>query len=173
MKAEPRDQHGHQGAGELVSPETVAMCNRSRNRERMRTTNVTDCAKVVPCTGAAHGGTGVGETRGIDGREASDQVNPMTETTAEEREEKGLRPMATEDEKEEEKGAEEEGEEGRDAVAMPSPMSPSRQEREQHELTHTPYRAWCPHCVRARGRNRAHKTNKDPEKSTVPKISFD
>ena len=80
--------------------------------------------------------------------------------------------MATEDEKKEE-GVEEEGEEGRDAIAMPSPMTPSRQEREQHELTHTPYRAWCPHCVRARGRNRAHKANKDPEKSTVPKIAFD
>ena len=109
----------------------------------------------------------------VTGQVSSDQVNPMTEVIGDEMEEKGLRPMATEDEKEEEKGAEEEGEEGRDAVAMPSPMSPSRQEREQHELTHTPYRAWCPHCVRARGRNKAHKTNKDPEKSTVPNISFD
>ena len=67
----------------------------------------------------------------------------------------GLRhDVATEDEKEKDLG-EEEGEEGREAVAAPAPRSPSRLERENHELTHTPYRAWCPHCVRMR---RKHST---------------
>ena len=88
-------------------------------------------------------------------------------------EEDGLSPGVAMEAKDEEGDAEEEGEEGREAVAMPSPMTPSRREREQHELTHTPYRSWCPHCVRARGRNRAHLANKDPEKPGVPRISFD
>ena len=89
------------------------------------------------------------------------------------RKETGLSPGVAVEEEGDEEGAEEEGEEGREAVAMPSPMAPPRKEREQHELTHTPYRSWCPHCVRARGRNRAHRANREPEKSGVPSISFD
>ena len=70
---------------------------------------------------------------------------------------------------------EEEGEEGREPRAGASPKTPSRLEREQHELTHTPYRSWCDHCVRARGRNRPHQAKKPEEKdeATVPRISFD
>ena len=90
-------------------------------------------------------GDGGGET-GIE------QLNPaeeqgMEEENQEEEEERstsegqrrkgGLRhDVATEEEKEKDLG-EEEGEEGREAVAAPSPISPSRLERESHELTHT------------------------------------
>ena len=85
----------------------------------------------------------------------------------------GLGPdVAAEEEKAADLG-EEEGEEGRDAVAAPSPKSPSRLEKENHELTHTPYRSWCPHCVRMRGRNTAHKKQEKKEKSWIPRISFD
>ena len=116
----------------------------------------------------AEGEAGKSEESGNE----QEQMNPVTEAEEEKEENKGLRPdVATEDAKEEE--GEEEGEEGREAIAMPSPLSPSRQEKEHHELTHTPYRAWCPHCVRARGRNRAHKTSADHDKSSVPKIAFD
>ena len=34
-------------------------------------------------------------------------------------------------------GAEEEGEEGREAKKAPTPIGPSREERERHNLTHT------------------------------------
>ena len=85
----------------------------------------------------------------------------------------GLGPdVAAEEEKAADLG-EEEGEEGREAVAAPSPKSPSRLEKENHELTHTPYRSWCPHCVRMRGRNTAHKKQEKKEKSWIPRISFD
>ena len=87
--------------------------------------------------------------------------------------EDGLSPGVAMEEKEGDEEAEEEGEEGREAVAMPSPMAPSRKEREQHELTHTPYRSWCQHCVRARGRNRAHRASREPGKAGAPRISFD
>ena len=69
----------------------------------------------------------------------------------------------------------EEGEEGREPRIGAVPNMPSKAEREQHELTHTPYRSWCEHCVRARGRNRPHqKGNRAADDGAkVPRISFD
>ena len=56
--------------------------------------------------------------------------------------------MATEEAEEEEKQEEEiEEEEGRRGRAMPSPPVVSRKEREEHELTHLPFRSWCPQCI--------------------------
>ena len=72
-----------------------------------------------------------------------------------------------------EEGAEEEGEEGREAKRIPIPSGPSKEEREKHNLTHTPYRSWCPHCVRARGRSTQHKKGDKEQESLVPRISFD
>ena len=68
----------------------------------------------------------------------------------------------------------EEGEEGRQPVRARAPHQVSHEERDVHELTHTPYRAWCRHCVRARGRNTPHRAGEHEHKSTgVPKISMD
>ena len=68
----------------------------------------------------------------------------------------------------------EEGEEGRQPVRVRAPQQVSKEERDAHELTHTPYRAWCRHCVRARGRNAPHKKgDRDHEEGCVPKISMD
>ena len=36
------------------------------------------------------------------------------------------------------------------------PVSPSEAEVEQHELTHLPFRNWCRHCVRAKGKESPH-----------------
>ena len=55
---------------------------------------------------------------------------------------------------------EEELEEGRVPNAMTVPEGPSHQEREEHNLTHIPFRDWCEHCVRARARRRAHRRRK-------------
>ena len=85
------------------------------------------------------------------------------------RKEDGLSPeMAAEKELEE-------GEKGREPRAGAIPSMPSKMEREQHELTHTPYRSWRQHCVRARGRNRPHQKNKNEEEELpkVPRINFD
>ena len=43
--------------------------------------------------------------------------------------------------------------------ARPLPQSrlPSRQEVQEHELTHIPYRSWCVHCVRGAERSNAHR----------------
>ena len=40
--------------------------------------------------------------------------------------------------------------------AVPIPKAPSKQEREEHEVTHLPYRAWCEFCTRSRARESPH-----------------
>ena len=49
--------------------------------------------------------------------------------------------------------------------------------RDEHELTHTPYAWWCRHCVRGRGKNKAHERKKrrdeEYERNKVPRISLD
>ena len=37
------------------------------------------------------------------------------------------------------------------------PRDPSKEERAQHEMTHLPYRSWCRHCVRGRGKQMPHQ----------------
>ena len=41
------------------------------------------------------------------------------------------------------------------------PIEPTASERRQHELTHPPYRDWCQHCVKAKGRHAASKKQLD------------
>ena len=43
-------------------------------------------------------------------------------------------------------------EEGRKAKGMHAPRVVSKEEREEHERTHIPYRSWCRACVKGRGR---------------------
>ena len=69
--------------------------------------------------------------------------------------------------------AEEEHEQGRRPLTRRSPLEPTRQEIEEHELTHTPYRSWCPQCVQGRGRQNAHKANKEKEDKGVPAFHLD
>ena len=57
-------------------------------------------------------------------------------------------------------GRSEEGEEARIPNKLSTPVYVSKSEREEHELTHTPYRSWCEHCVRCRGRNVQHRKRK-------------
>ena len=55
-------------------------------------------------------------------------------------------------------------------------MKVSDKEREAHELTHTPFRAWCPYCVRARGRSTSHLKNQGINKdrsNEVPRRNMD
>ncbi len=49
---------------------------------------------------------------------------------------------------------------------------PTREEVEAHNLTHIPFRSWCPHCVRGRGKNPKHEKGKEEEQS-IPVISMD
>ena len=40
---------------------------------------------------------------------------------------------------------------------MLDPKLPCQEEVRQHYLTHMPYRNWCPHCVRGRGKEMEHR----------------
>ena len=73
----------------------------------------------------------------------------------------------------EEKGADE-SEEAREVKAPRIPDAPSRAQVLQHRLTHRPFRSWCPHCVRGKGRADQHRksSQKDTE-SDIPKLASD
>ena len=43
-------------------------------------------------------------------------------------------------------------------IKMVDPKLPSQDEVDEHCLTHLPYRNWCRHCVRGKGRAADHKT---------------
>ena len=97
-----------------------------------------------------------GEEPAAQGGEGDDGQDAHGEHERDGRDGLGQDMAAETDDREIAEGAEEVlqegGEEGREGVGLSIPPTVSRQEREQHELTHTPYRSWCRHCVRARGR---------------------
>ena len=55
--------------------------------------------------------------------------------------------------------------------AIPAPCAPSQEEWDQHMLTHIPYRSWCPHCVRGRGRHDRHGPSSNC--GTIPELGAD
>ena len=72
-----------------------------------------------------------------------------------------IRPIEEVEAEEVEIDSEDEGQNGeREVKRMNSPIKPSREEVETHNLTHLPYRNWCRHCVRGRGKESAHTEGK-------------
>ena len=72
-----------------------------------------------------------------------------------------------------EAGGEEEEELGkRSVLKMMNPILPSKAEIEEHELTHLPYRNWCRHCVRGRGKEAPHKKQQE-QAVEMPEIHWD
>ena len=55
---------------------------------------------------------------------------------------------------------------------MLDPKLPSEAEVKQHYLTHMPFRNWCPHCVRGRGKEMDHK-KRDAEAHSMPEYHMD
>ena len=60
----------------------------------------------------------------------------------------------------------------RTAVRIQDPVLPSKADVEEHELTHLPYRSWCAHCVRAKGRAADHKKQEERQRD-VREIHMD
>ena len=50
----------------------------------------------------------------------------------------------------------------RETLRVQDPKEPSAEERENHMKTHLPYRSWCRHCVRGRGKQFPHRRSDDP-----------
>ncbi len=55
----------------------------------------------------------------------------------------------------------------------PDPGQPTRGERARHELTHLPFRPWCPACVMGRAPDDPHAAGPPDEERGVPKVSLD
>ena len=51
------------------------------------------------------------------------------------------------------------------------PGQPTKEEIEEHNVDHTPYRSWCPSCVRARAIGTPHRMRQDTQE--VPVLGFD
>ena len=52
------------------------------------------------------------------------------------------------------------------------PKEPTEEERELHNLTHMPYRAWCPLCVKCKGAGDYHKQYYDKKPVVQVDYSF-
>ena len=77
-------------------------------------------------------------------------------------------------EPEEDRGLEDTGESGTVKPHMLcAPYEPSRQERIEHDLTHMPFRSWCPDCVAGKGVSHGHRTVLSKEESSIPLIGVD
>ena len=67
------------------------------------------------------------------------------------------------------------GEELQKGVRRPEkkmdPREPTAQERREHELTHLPFRNWCRHCVRGRGKEEACRRCADEVE--IPEVHLD
>ena len=93
----------------------------------------------------------------VRGDPLPDWLQSFDENLVEEEELRGDRVEVHEDmqdDDQERKGVVAQGERAR---PLPQPRLPSRQEVQEHELTHIPYRSWCVHCVRGAGRSDAHR----------------
>ena len=107
--------------------------------------------------------------RGNDGQgERGDEWDPRAERDSREEEiefPEGLgQEAAVENEEEEEEVR---------PRAIRQPIKVSQQIKNEHELTHLPFRDWCQHCVRGKSNKTPHFKNKDTVLSNVPEISFD
>ena len=63
----------------------------------------------------------------------------------------------------------EEQQQGTRAKTVQAPKQPTPQEILEHNVTHLPYRSWCPICVQARGRQNNHPN----QRSKLPIIQLD
>ena len=56
-------------------------------------------------------------------------------------------------------------------VKAADPKLPTPEEVDTHNLTHLPYRSWCPHCVRGKGKTMDHR--RAGRDKLIPEIHVD
>ena len=59
----------------------------------------------------------------------------------------------------------------RKAMKKAGPREPTNEEKEDHEKLHIPFRSWCRHCVRGRGKEEACR--KDGRTPAVAEVHLD
>jgi hypothetical protein len=65
-----------------------------------------------------------------------------------------------------------EGEEGRATKGARAPVKPGRQEIEDHERSHIPFRSWCAHCMRGKAKASPHPGGQETARQK-PIVSID
>ena len=64
--------------------------------------------------------------------------------------------------------------EARPPEVLRDPGAPTVKELEEHNITHLPFRSWCPHCVAGKAQDRPHKTKKGAQMDKqLPEVVFD
>ena len=63
-------------------------------------------------------------------------------------------------------------EQDRKVVRKHDPRQPSQKEKEEHEMTHLPFRSWCRHCIMERGREEDCRKSMEEERQ-VPEVHLD
>ena len=74
---------------------------------------------------------------------------------------------------EEIKCQEDESEEARRPEVLRDPGAPTPKEIEEHNVTHLPFRSWCPHCVSGKAQDRHHRRRENTDEKQIPEIVFD
>ena len=72
-----------------------------------------------------------------------------------------------------EPGFEVDEDEAQSAGVQKTPMLPSQSEIDEHNLTHLPFRNWCPFCIRGRGLSSGHFARRTVDEQQIPTISVD
>ena len=58
-------------------------------------------------------------------------------------------------------------------IQQRKPDEPSLKEWEEHLVLHTPFRAWCPHCVKGRANNEPHWVELREQDERIPVVAID
>ena len=61
----------------------------------------------------------------------------------------------------------------RKIIKVHDPKLPTEEEVRQHLLCHLPYRSWCHHCIRGRGRERDHRRQLEDHVEGIPEYHLD
>ena len=64
-------------------------------------------------------------------------------------------------------------EEAQAAKPLTQPIQPTQAMIDEHNVSHLPYRPWCPACVRGKGKSMAHRYDRTKEESLFPVVSID
>ena len=78
------------------------------------------------------------------------------------------------DQADEDRETEEESGEVRNSRKAGQPRMPTKQEKDEHERTHVPFRSWCEHCVRGQASEYKHSTVKGVNaEEEIPRVILD
>lgn len=62
--------------------------------------------------------------------------------------------------------------EARKVKVLRDPGAPTQTEIDEHNMTHLPFRPWCPSCIAGQARDKHHKKSTDQDKA-IDEIVFD